>query len=109
MLIAGIPVRLASAAPRTFAWSAVSVPEGSSTSGASSGGAGAGIVGQAITSTSAKRAARRRRISVRTRCAWAVAAAGSSIRYLSVPRAIGLSSGLSRLSFSGVASAMPPS
>ena len=61
-----MPVRLASAAPRTLAWSAVSVPEGSSTSGASSGGATAGTVGQAITSTSSKAAARRRRISVRT-------------------------------------------
>ena len=78
------------------------MPEGSSTSGASSGGATAGIVGQAITSTSSKRAARRRRISVRTRVALTAAAAGSSIRYLVKPRLIRLSSGLSRLSRSGV-------
>ncbi len=44
-LIAGMPVRLARAPPRTLASSAVRVPEGSSTIGASSGGATAGTVG----------------------------------------------------------------
>ncbi len=100
-------MRLAIAAPRTFAWSALCVPDGNSTSGASRGGAGAGTVGQARTSTPPIAAASRRRIRARTWWALTLAAAGNSIRYLSRPRPIGLSSGLSVLRRLGLSPLRP--